>query len=78
MKFLSNIHNPDDEYASAYVTRSFHETQEEAWQHHIEWLKGKVITRPKATDKYTIEELEAMGMVGVYDPTRENDDEGVR
>ncbi len=66
MKWLSNIHDPKDPQAQMYVARSFHETPEEAWAHHQEWLKGKVIGEPQATEAYTVEQLKAMGMVGVY------------
>lgn len=31
------------------------------------WLKGKVLGDPKATYKYTVEELKRMDMVGVYE-----------
>lgn len=30
------------------------------------WIIGKIIGRPQATEKHTIEQLEAMGYVGVY------------
>ena len=36
------------------------------WQNHLEWIAKNQIGRPMATDKYTVEELEKMGMVGIY------------
>jgi hypothetical protein len=66
MRFISNTHNPKDKYARRYVVRSFHEPPEQAWQHHLEWLDGKIIGRPQATETYTVEQLEAMDLVGVY------------
>ncbi len=67
MKFLGNTHDPqDEENAKMYVVRRFGETHDEAWKHHIEWLKGKVIGDPQATEAYTVRQLKDMGMVGVY------------
>jgi len=68
MKFLSNTYDPKRKDAKMHVVRSFHGTDEQAWKHHQEWLQGKVIGRPKATDAYSVEQLEEMGMVGVYAP----------
>jgi len=30
------------------------------------WLKGKTIGRPKASDVFTVEEMEKAGYVGIY------------
>lgn len=68
MKFLSNIHDPKDPNARMYLPCDFHEAPEQAWQRHLEWLKGKVIAEPKATEKYSVSELKQMNMVGVYLP----------
>lgn len=68
MKFLSNTHDPKDKNAKMYVARLFHETQEEAWANHLNWLKGKVIGDPEATEAYTVAQLKEMGLVGVYMP----------
>jgi hypothetical protein len=70
MKFLSNTHDPKDPLADMYVERSFHETQAEAVAHWREWLKGKVIGDPQASDFYTVSELKEMGLVGVYLPSK--------
>jgi hypothetical protein len=66
LRFLSNTHDPKDKFARMYVARRFDETQEEAWHWHLEWLKGKVIGDPQATETYTVAQLKEMGMVGVY------------
>ena len=66
MEFLTNTHDPKDKCAKMYVARSIHETPAEAWAHHVEWLKDKVIGDPQATEAYTVEQLKEMGLVGVY------------
>lgn len=37
-----------------------------AWQRHLDWINKNVIGPPKATDFYTREQLEEMGMIGIY------------
>lgn len=64
--FLSNTYNPNAEDAFTYVRRRPHETPTEAWQHKLEWLSDKIIGEPQATEHYTVEQLKAMNMVGVY------------
>ena len=68
MNFLSNIPNPKSEYAKSMVTRARNETQQEAWENHLEWLEGKIIGDPSPTSTHTVEQLKAMDMVGVYLP----------
>ena len=68
MKFLSNIHDPKDENAKIFVFCDSNETSEEAWQHHLRWLEGKIIGDPKKTEWYTVQQLKDMKMVGVYAP----------
>ena len=65
-KFLTNIYDPNKEDAFWTVLRSWDETQEQAWSHHLYWLKDKILGRPQESDFYTTEQLESMGMVGVY------------
>ena len=38
----------------------------DALKHLEAWLSDKIIGRPKASEKYTVEQLESMGMRGVY------------
>lgn len=33
---------------------------------HDPYYRDKIIGRPKATESYSVEELQAMGIVGVY------------
>lgn len=66
LRFLTNTHNPKDENASMYVARMPHETQAEAWRNYKQWLKGKIIGEPHATEAYTVEQLKEMNLVGVY------------
>jgi hypothetical protein len=35
-------------------------------RYYREWLRDKVVGRPKATETYTVEKLEAMGLIGLY------------
>lgn len=32
------------------------------------YRKGKIVGRPQATERYTVEELQAMGLIGIYAP----------
>jgi len=69
VKFLSNIHDPrDKEDANMNLARKFGESTEVAWEYYKNWLKGKVIGRPQPSATRTVEELEELGLVGVYDP----------
>lgn len=68
MKYLSNTYSPKLSDAPNYIFRRMHETPKEAWQNYLSWLDNKIIGRPQATEKYTVEQLEEMGMVGVYIP----------
>lgn len=42
--------------------------------HTWQWLRGKVIGEPKATEPYSAQELKDMGMVGVYEEGDEMSD----
>lgn len=66
MKWLSNTYDPKKRDAKYYVARLIGETQEQAWANHKQWLEGKIIGEPMASETYSVEELKAMGMVGVY------------
>ncbi|NIQ88787.1 MAG: hypothetical protein GWN93_06765 [Deltaproteobacteria bacterium] len=67
MKFLTNIYDPKRLDAKNKVGRQDNETLEEAWQRQQEWLSGKLIDAPQATEHFTVAELVRLGMVGVYD-----------
>jgi hypothetical protein len=71
MRFLSNIHDPQDPNAKIYLTLNYWEAREPggreaAWQRHLEWVNAHVIGEPQASSFYTSEQLKEMGMVGVY------------
>ena len=66
MRFLSNTYNPKNDDVRFFVPRGFYETQEEAWNHYVFWLKDKFIGEPEASEKYSVAELKEMGYVGVY------------
>lgn len=66
VRFLSNTYDPKDPKARLYQVHAFYESPESAWQHHQKWLNGKIIADPCATDTYSVEQLKAMKMVGIY------------
>ncbi len=71
MRWLVNMHNPRLPDHWMTVAAYFHETPQEAIAREARYLEGKVIGEPKATDTYTVEQLTAMGTVGIYEPERE-------
>lgn len=66
MRWLTNIHDPSkpDAYLHIYVEDG--QTIQQAIDDWEIYLSNKIIGRPKASDAYTVEQLEAMDMVGVY------------
>lgn len=71
-RFLSNIYDPRKEDAKRFLTYSYdaisngEAAMENEWQQHLKWVNQNIIDRPQATDHYTVEQLENMGMVGIY------------
>lgn len=70
-RFLSNTYDPRRPEVKQYLRLSYHDWldpqgHDRAWKRHMEWIDAGVIGRPEATDTYTVEQLEAMGMVGIY------------
>jgi hypothetical protein len=73
MKWLMNGFDPrDPEYDSTVMIRHG-ETPEQAIQRSRAYLKDKIIGPPKATEYYTVEQLESDGMVGIYKPETPDD-----
>jgi len=70
MKWLSNDYDQKRHNLRKVLITAFGETIESAVERYKRWLAGKIIGEPRATDKYTVEELKKMGMVGVYEPDR--------
>ena len=75
LRHISNIYDPTRQDAKVWVAYGAYETQDEAWQRIQRFLADKVIGRPKATKKYTVEQLEAENFVGVY--AAANDEENL-
>jgi hypothetical protein len=74
MKYLYNAlgHPGEDEFTDRVIVR-IGETLGQAVAKKRRQLSGKIIGPPKATPEYTVEQLETMGLVGVYEP--ETDEE---
>ncbi len=66
MKHLTNLCDPSLEDAKTRIIPRPDETEDEAWNRMQKWLKGKVIGKPKATESYTVEQLEKQNIVGIY------------
>lgn len=73
-RHLSNIFDHRKPNAEMYLTYSHHayangpSAMKMEWQRHLDWIKANIIGPPKATDHYTVEQLEAMNMIGLYAP----------
>jgi hypothetical protein len=66
MRYLTNLYDPTRLDALGQIERIPGETWTEAREHYREWLHGKIIGEPQATETYTVEQLKAMHMVGIY------------
>jgi hypothetical protein len=67
-EWLTNTYDPEDTYASqvhCYMTRDFSQRSRE-WQEHLNWISKHDIGLPKATETYSVEQLQKMRMVGIY------------
>lgn len=62
MKWLTNTYNPYNPDAEVYFLPSENYT----FYDYLTWLKDKILGEPKATEKYTSQQLKDMGYVGVY------------
>ena len=67
LRWLTNIYDPYADDAMCYVATEIDENPIDAWRRHQNWLNTKIIGRPQATAVYSVERLEEMGMVGVYE-----------
>ena len=74
LKYCGNTHNPEAENAMMYHVYSGEEDRFTSWNNHLEWLKQFTIGEPSATDYFTVEELKAMDMVGLYLPEDAQDE----
>lgn len=71
MKFLSNIYDPTLPDAKERTFYSSQENRDEQWKDWLKWVGRNIMGRPKRTEFYSVEQLEAMGMVGLYAPQDE-------
>lgn len=70
-RHLSNISDhrrPHADKLFCYCSRDDPQARYAAWASHLDWINRNRIGPPKATDSYTVEQLEAFGMIGIYAP----------
>ena len=67
-KWLTNIYDPDRPDSRANHTSSSFGKEESnrKWNAHVDYVEKHIIGPPKATEKYTIYQLQEMHIVGVY------------
>lgn len=63
MKWLTNASKEVSEFT---VVRVLGESYSDTIQQEFEFRKGKIFGRPKATETYSVEQLEAQGLIGIY------------
>ena len=71
MTHITNIPNP---YATDAKQNHFYSypalrnpnVKEQEWKDHLDFVAQHVISEPKATHKYTSEQLSQMGIIGLY------------
>lgn len=71
--FLSNAYDPNKPFAETQHCYSYEAFLDAnlchfEWQQHLKWINSFVVSRPKSTPHYTVEQLESMNMIGVYCP----------
>lgn len=76
LKFLSNTYDPKRPNARRYFVTSYEGWRDPGkgeweWQQHLNWIAQNRVGRPMASDSYTTEQLEEMGMVGIYSPEKQ-------
>ena len=64
LKWISNIANPRPEKSSQPLP---HKIPIGWCKNDKPYLVGKVLGKPRPTDKWTSQELERMGLVGIYE-----------
>lgn len=62
-KWISNTYDPDGAYIKDWTFLSNQSPKE-----YVNWVNQFVRGRPMATEHYTVEQLEEMGMIGLYEP----------
>jgi hypothetical protein len=66
LRYCGNTYDPRDPLFVRSMLISFEETTDEAVKRHSDWLSDKVIGDPQPTQEYSVAQLQAMNMVGVY------------
>jgi hypothetical protein len=72
LRFLSNIYDPnlaDAKECRCYSHNSIlggPEAMEREWQRHLDWINSHIIGEPKATKTHSVEQLKALGKIGIY------------
>lgn len=71
MRFLSNTYDPTLPNARMHQTLSYQsfldpKLADHEWEMYLKWINSNIKGRPRATKEYTTEQLEGMGMIGVY------------
>ena len=75
MKWLTNMYNPYRHDAKERVTCGPGETLTEAWERQRQFLDGKIIGSPMATeDTAELATLKRLGVVGIYEAEESTDD----
>lgn len=68
MKHIANCY--DYRRPDAFSLHKFKSTsridRELEWNQHMVWAGKYTIGRPQAAEKYTVEQLEEMGLIGLY------------
>lgn len=78
-RHLSNIFDHRRPNAEMYMCHDYNDwcngpaAMEAAWNRHLDWINNNVVDPPKATDVYTVEQLENMSMIGIYAPVEKDD-----
>jgi hypothetical protein len=64
LRWITNIPDPNKPGAAGQFSNRH---PDQSWYEFLKWLSDKTIGRPKASDYFTIEQLEDVGEVGVYE-----------
>ena len=67
-KWLTNIYDPGRSDSRAYHVSSSlpKEESDRKWNDHVDYLEKHILGPPKASKRYTVEQLQKMHIVGVY------------
>jgi|SRR5882672_4040564 len=72
LHWLTNEYDPTREDAENYLPIMRGQDRGQAWRHHQEWLQDKIIALPRATSEYSVEDMEAAHIVGIYSRMEES------